>query len=130
MSSSAAAVFERLRPQQSEPDALVFATRTCRPLNRRKLLHRRLRSACKTLGLTRLTLHLLRHSHATMLDSVGAPLGTVQALLGLARSEITSEVYVHAIPEDQRRAVEGVERMVLDPNGLKLPPSSKAAVRN
>jgi hypothetical protein len=48
-----------------------------------------------------------------MLDATGASLGTVQALLGHSTSEITREVYLHAIPEDQRRAVERVESLIL-----------------
>jgi hypothetical protein len=39
-------------------------------------------------------------------------LGTVQALLGHPTSEITRKVYLHAIPEDQRRAVAGVVSLV------------------
>ena len=59
-------------------------------------------------GIHGITWHSLRHSHATMLDATGASLGTVQALLGHSTSEITREVYLHAIPEDQRRAVASV----------------------
>ncbi len=47
---------------------------------------------------------------------MGAPLGTVQALLGHSTSEITREVYLPAIPEDQRRAVAGVESLVFGLN--------------
>jgi len=61
------------------------------------------------------TWHLLRHSHATMLDGVGTPIGTMQALLGHPAPEITREIYLHAIPEEQRRAVESVEKLVLGP---------------
>jgi integrase len=48
------------------------------------------------------TWHSLRHCHATLLDAVGAPLGTVQALLGHASSEVTRQIYLHAIPAEQR----------------------------
>jgi len=40
----------------------------------------------------------------------------VQALLGHSSSEITREIYLHAIPDDQRKAVAGVEALVF---GLK-----------
>ena len=60
--------------------------------------------------------NLLRHSHATMLDVVGMPLGTMQSLLGQSSPGITSEIYLHAIPEEQRRAVESAERLLF---GLK-----------
>src|SRR4029077_2550597 len=55
-----------------------------------------------------------------MLDVVGTPIGTMQALLGHSAPEITREIYLHAIPEEQRRAVESVERLVFGP---KLDPS-------
>ncbi|HKW65570.1 MAG TPA: site-specific integrase [Candidatus Acidoferrum sp.] len=97
----------------AKSEDLVFSTRERQPLSRHNLLRRQLRPACKKLGLHGITWHSLRHSHATLLDAVGAPLGTVQALLGHSTSEITREVYVHAIPEDQRRAVAGVESLVL-----------------
>jgi hypothetical protein len=50
-----------------------------------------------------------------MLDDVGTPIGTMQALLGHSAPEITREIYLHAIPEEQRRAVESVERLVFGP---------------
>jgi len=57
------------------------------------------------------TCHLLRHSHATMLDVVGAPLGTMQSLLRHSTPETTPEIYLPAIPEVQRRTVGSVERL-------------------
>ena len=50
-----------------------------------------------------------------------ASIGTMQSLLGHSTPEITREIYLHAIPEEQRRAVENVERdLSLDPNGPKF----------
>lgn len=95
---------------------LVFSTQEGQPLSRHNLLRRQLRPVCNRLGLCGITWHSLRHSHATLLDAVGAPLGTVQALLGHSTSEITREVYLHAIPDDQRRAVAGVEALVFGHN--------------
>ncbi len=43
-----------------------------------------------------------------------------QSLLGHSTPDITREIYLHAIPEEQRRAVESVERLVF---GRKLDPS-------
>lgn len=62
-----------------------------------------------------------------MLDSVGTPLGTMQSLLGHSTPEITREIYLHAIPEEQRRAVESVERLVFGP---KLDPNSVSKDNN
>ena len=60
--------------------------------------------------------HNLRHCHATLLDAAGAPLSTVQALLGHSSPEITRQIYLHAIAAEQRRAVEEVEKLLV---GLK-----------
>ncbi len=95
---------------------LIFGTRLGQPLSRHNLLRRQLRPVCNKLGMHEITWHSLRHSPATMLDASGASLGTVQALLGHSTSEITREVYLHAIPEDQRRAVECVESLILGLN--------------
>jgi integrase len=57
----------------------------------------------------------MRHANATLLDAVGTPLGTVQALLGHSSSEITREVYLHSIPADARAAVEEVEELLNRP---------------
>jgi len=62
----------------------------------------------------------LRHCHATLLDAVGAPLGTVQALLGHASPEVTRQIYLHAIPEEQRRAVEKVEKLLIGPKWTQV----------
>jgi integrase len=73
---------------------------------------RQLKPACKSLGLTGANWHWLRHAHATLLDSVGAPLGTVQALLGHASPEITREIYIGPVPENARAAVQDVEKLI------------------
>jgi len=106
---------------------LVFATREGLPLARWNLLRKHLKPAAKKLGLSGVTWHLLRHSHATMLDSVGTPIGTIQSLLGHSTPEITREIYLHAIPEEQRRAVESVERLVFGPKWTQVSPPAQSA---
>lgn len=63
--------------------------------------------------------HTLRHTHCTILHSLGTPLKVAQAQLGHSRLATTFEVYTHATTEAQREAVAKLER-VLDPNGPKL----------
>jgi integrase len=109
-----------LRPDAVDARRLIFAKSDQTPLDRWNLLRKHLKPAAKKLGLSGVTWHLLRHSHATMLDVVGTPIGTMQALLGHSAPEITREIYLRAIPEEQRRAVESVERLVFGP---KLDPS-------
>ena len=76
-----AVILAGICPAAVDPKALVFATREGLPLDRWNLLRKHLKPAAKKLGLPGVTWHLLRHSHATMLDSVGTPIGTMQSLL-------------------------------------------------
>lgn len=108
-------ILTALRPVTPDVRALVFAKSDGMPLERWNLLRKHLKPAAKKLGLPGVTWHLLRHSHATMLDIAGTPIGTMQSLLGHSAPEITREIYLHAIPEEQRRAIEGVERLVFGP---------------
>ncbi|HEV2304727.1 MAG TPA: site-specific integrase [Candidatus Acidoferrales bacterium] len=116
----AVSILSALRGNGCEPEQLVFATQSGKPLCRRNLLQRYLRPTCNKLGLPRITWHGLRHCHATLLDAVGAPLGTVQALLGHASPEITRQIYLHAIPAEQRRAVEEVEKLLVGPKWTQI----------
>jgi integrase len=120
-----AEVLAALHSAAVDPKALVFATREGLPLERWNLLRKHLKPSAKKLGLPGVTWHLLRHSHATMLDSVGTPLGTMQSLLGHSTPEITREIYLHPIPEEQRRAVESVERLVFGPKWTQVQASTQ-----
>ena len=84
-------------------------------LDRHTLLSRQLKPAAKVLGLGNVNWHLLRHSNAALHDSIGTPLGTVQALLGHSSSEITRQVYLHSLSADRRVAVEKLEALIIGP---------------
>ncbi len=121
-----AGILAAIRPFAVDAKALVFATREGLPLDRWNLLRKHLKPAAKKLGIPSVTWHLLRHGHATMLDSVGTPLGTMQSLLGHCTPDTTREIYLHAIPEEQRRAVESIERLVFGPKWTQVRPSTQA----
>lgn len=59
-------------------------------------------------GLPHMRVHDLRHAFATRAISRGASLRTVADILGHSRPSITTDVYAHAVPEDQREAVDFV----------------------
>ena len=109
------------KPAVTNPEGLVFATRKGSAFDRHNLTNRQLKSTCKKLGLVGVNWHWLRHANATLLDAVGTPLGTVQALLGHSSSEITREVYLHSIPADARAAVEKVEELLKRPKLTQVP---------
>jgi len=102
------------------PDALVFATRNATPFDRHNLAYKQLKPACKKVGLVGVSWHWLRHANATLLDAVGTPLGTVQALLGHSSAEITREIYLHSIPADARLAVNKVEDLLNGPKWTQV----------
>jgi integrase len=52
--------------------------------------------------------HSSRNTHATLLGEVGESLRSAQAILGHSDLKTTLNVYTHAIPESQRRAVDKV----------------------
>jgi integrase len=87
-----AEIFAGIRPVTFEVNDLVFATRKGLPKHRWNLLRKHLKPVAKKLGLSGVTWHLLRPSHATMLDGVGTPIGTMQSLLGHSTPEITREI--------------------------------------
>jgi len=67
------------KPDGVNPDALVFSTDKGTPFDRRNLVNRQLKPTCKKIGLTGVGWHWLRHANATLPDTVGTPLVTVQA---------------------------------------------------
>jgi integrase len=52
------------------------------------------------------------HTHATLLGEVGESLRTAQAILAHSDLKTTLNIYTHAIPESQRRAVAKVAGLV------------------
>jgi integrase len=115
-----AVLAERRKLGCQDGESLVFPNRKGTTLDRHTLLSRQLKPAAQALGLSNVTWHLLRHSNATLHDSLGTPLGTVQALLGHSSSEITRQVYLHSLAADRRAAAEKLEAHLIGP---KLDPS-------
>src|SRR5271169_4538325 len=113
-------ILSAFKPQCIDSEALVFATRHGTPFSRRNLLTRQLAPTCERLGIEGVTWHWLRHANATLLDAVGTPLGTVQALLGHSSAEITREIYLHSVPVDARSAVEKVEALLIGPKWTQV----------
>lgn len=58
----------------------------------------------KTVGFPSLTLHELRHTHATLLLASGVDIKTVSSRLGHSSAAITLDMYAHAMPETDRGA--------------------------
>src|SRR6266478_1635938 len=115
-----AVLSERRKQGVVDSSSLVFPSRVGGTLDRRTLLSRQLKPVAKAAGLGNVTWHLLRHSNATLHDSLGTPLGTLQELLGHSSSEITRQLYVHSLSEDRRVAVEKLEALVFGPKWTQV----------
>src|SRR5712692_3017298 len=120
LGSKGVAILSGRKTASARSDDLVFGTQRGTPLCRRNLMNRQLAPACKALGLEGISWHTLRHSNATLLDAVGTPLGTVQALLGHSSWEITREVYLHSLPAGAREAVEKLEALLNGPKRTQI----------
>jgi integrase len=70
------------------------------------------RRAGRDLGLPRITLHGLRHSHATHLLAAGANVRMVSERLGHASTAFTLDVYGHVLDGQQADAAAAVARLV------------------
>jgi integrase len=116
----------RARSGGVAPDSLLFPSRKNTPANPKNLLRRVLQPACRKLKLPEVSWHSFRHSNATLLSETGESLKTAQAILGHSDLETTLNIYTHAIPEAQRRAVEKVEE-ILFPNVPKSAGASENA---
>ena len=51
----------------------------------------------------------------------------VLAWVGHSTPDITREIYLHAIPEEQRRAVESVERLIFGPKWTQVQAPTQSA---
>lgn len=126
---SQALLAQKSRCRQTGADDLIFASRNQTPLNPKNVLRRELRPACIALKLPLISWHSFRHTHATLLGEVGESLKTAQALLGHSDLETTLNIYTHAIPESQKRAVDKVAE-ILFPSVPKFSDSSGSGKPN
>lgn len=90
------------------PDAFVFGTIEGKPRDPDRITQDWKRFAAKH-GLPRVTLHALRHSHASALIAGGADPVTVAGRLGHASPVITMAVYAHLFDRSDEAAAKTIE---------------------
>ena len=129
LSPKAIEILASRKPQACGHEVLVFSSKRGTPLCRRNLFNRQLAPALKALAIEKVSWHSFRHCHATLLDAVGTPLGTVQSILGHSSPEVTRTVYMHSLPAGAREAVEKVEELVNGPKWTQVLETAKPATR-
>jgi integrase len=65
-------------------------------------------TTCRKMNLPVISWHSFHHTHATLLGEVGESLCTAQVVLGHSNLKTTLNVYMHTIPESQKRAIDKV----------------------
>jgi integrase len=88
---------------KSPADALVFAKYDGAPLVPNQFTHA-FAKALKAAGLPHVTLHTLRHTHASQLITSGMDILTVSRRLGHSSAAITLTVYGHLLSPEDRAA--------------------------
>jgi integrase len=97
----------RAGPLWQERDR-VFSNRTGGPLNAR-IANRVLAEACDRVLVPVISMHALRHLHASLALQAGAPIALVSRQLGHAHVGITMQLYSHALT-DGRKVAEALAR--------------------
>lgn len=62
-----------------------------------------LAAKCKEIGITQISFHALRHTHASVLLAEGVSIHTISARLGHADVGVTQETYAHVLDELQKK---------------------------
>jgi len=104
-----------------EDHNLVFTNAIGRPINP-QWLRAHFRPLLEEAGITRVTMHGLRHTHATLLLEDGAHPKFVQERLRHSRISVTMDTYSHVIPTMRAGTAARVDRLL----GTRLnPPESE-----
>ena len=103
------------RQKKGSGNALIFSSGTGGPLCRRNLLNRQFKPTAEKLRQKGINWHWLRYATASLLDAAGAPLGTVQTLLGHSSPEVTREHYIHAVASESRGAIDRMQNLLVGP---------------
>jgi integrase len=107
-----------------QDNALVFTTKTVRPIEPRNLL-RSFRRICDRNKLGVIKVRHLRHTTATLLKNLGVPARDPQIILGHSRLAITLEIYTHKDRQAQREALGRISETL--GHSSKQPPDGDVA---
>lgn len=95
----------REHEQPATREELVFRTSVGTPIEPRNLV-RTFWQLCGKANVRVIKFHYLRHSQATMLEHLGVPAKTAQAILGHSSVAVTQQIYQHGGMELKRDALE------------------------
>ncbi len=76
---------------------------------------------CKKAGVKYFRYHALRHSGASIMDSLRIPIGSIQRILG-HENRTTTEIYLHSISDSERVAMDIFEKGFPEKVPPEVPP--------
>jgi integrase len=94
--------------KDTEPGALVFATRVGKPISPNNLLRRSIFPLCERLGLPHATWLTFRRTYSSWSHDKGVPGKVVAQLMGHANVDTTLNVYTQVLDGSARDAVEKI----------------------
>lgn len=100
------------RPQFTGPEDAVFASRKGTPISENNTRRRILNPLAEMLGVTRLSWHVFRYSHATFTDAIGMSARDRQALMGHGALDQTDR-YTAEDHERMRSGLDQIAGMIL-----------------
>jgi integrase len=98
----------RARVKHTEPESLMFATWSGKPISPNNVVRRWIVPACAALGLKRVTWLTLRRTYSSWAHEKGVPGKVIAQLMGHAKVDTTLNVYTQVIDGSLRRAADSV----------------------
>lgn len=98
----------RPRVRSTDPDALVFATASGKPISPNNVLRRWVYPACEALGLRRASWLTFRRTYSSWAHEKGVPGKVVAQLMGHAKVDTTLNVYTQVMDAGLRDAADAV----------------------
>jgi integrase-like protein len=98
----------RARVKRTEPEALMFATWSGKPISANNVVRQWIVPACATLGLKRVTWLTLRRTYSSWAHEKGVPGKVIAQLMGHAKVDTTLNVYTQVLDGSLRRAADTV----------------------
>jgi integrase len=98
----------RARCKRTEPDALVFATWSGKPISPNNVLRQHVYPACAALGLPRVSWLTLRRTYSSWAHAKAVPGKVVAQLMGHTKVDTTLNVYTQVIDGAARTAADKV----------------------
>lgn len=89
----------------------VFADKFGNPLESKRP-NRNFQSVLKSIDITPIKFHSLRHTYAIRLFEQNVPIKTVQKLMGHKDSSTTLDIYTHVMPSEKIKAVEKINNLL------------------